>query len=196
MAIDGDEFAESDYGLIVDNSQGIEEQTQKLDMLVQAGLQNQMINFSTAMKIFQTCSIAEKVRMIEQSEDEMFQRQQQMQQQQQQMQQQQLEAQAQIQEREFQFKDQINQRDNETRILVASMNQQQDIDNDGIADNQERETLLEKMREFDEKMKLENDKFLHQKDLDKQRLEFDKQKNESDNQIKREQIRKQNNNKT
>lgn len=47
-------------------------------MLVQAGLQNQMINFSTAMKIFQTCSIAEKVRMIEQSEDEMFQRQQQM----------------------------------------------------------------------------------------------------------------------
>jgi hypothetical protein len=32
--------------------------------------------------------------------------------------------------------------------------------------------------------------------MDKQRLEFDKQKNESDNQIKREQIRKQNNNKT
>jgi hypothetical protein len=32
--------------------------------------------------------------------------------------------------------------------------------------------------------------------MDKQRLEFDKQKNESDNQIRREQIRKQNNNKT
>lgn len=196
MSIDGNEFAENDYGLIVDNSQGVEEQTQKLDMLVQAGLQNQMINFSTAMKIFQTCSIAEKVRMIEQSEDEMLQREQQMQQQQQQMQQQEIEAKAQMQDREFQFKDQINQRDNETKILVASMNQQQDIDNDGIADNQERETLLEKMREFDANMKLENDKFLHQKELDKQRLEFDKQKNESDNQIRREQIRKQNNNKT
>ena len=52
------------------------------------------------------------------------------------------------------------------------------------------------MREFDEQMKLENDKFIHQKDMDKQRLEFDRQKNESDNRIKREQIRKQNNNKT
>jgi len=69
-----------------------------------------------------------------------------------------------MKERELQFQDQLNQRDNETKILVASMNQQNDIDNDGIADSQERETLLEKMREFDEKMRLENDKFLHQKD--------------------------------
>lgn len=194
VEIDGDEFAESDYGLIVDNSQGIEQQTQKLDMLVQAGLQNQMINFSTAMKIFQTCSIAEKVRMIEQSEDEIMQRQQQVQQQQQQMQQQQIEAQAQMQDKDLQFKDTLNQRDNETKILVASINQQQDLDNDGIADNQERETLLEKMREFDEKMKLENDKFIHQRELDEKRLEFDKQKNESDNQIRREQLRNQNSN--
>ena len=197
MDIDGDEFAENDYGLVVDNSQGIEEQTQKLDMLVQAGLQNQMINFSTAMKIFQTCSIAEKVRMIEQSEDEIMQRQQQQQQMAQQMQQEQIEAQAQQHERELQFKDTLNQRDNETKILIASMTQQTDLDNDGIADSVERESLLEKMRQFDEQMKLENEKFLHQKEMDKDKLEFDKRKSEEDLQIKRQQLKNKNiNNKT
>jgi len=37
--IDGDSFAESDYGLVVDNSQGLQELQQKLDGLIQAGLQ-------------------------------------------------------------------------------------------------------------------------------------------------------------
>ena len=197
MTIDGEEFAESDYGLVVDNSQGIEEQTQKLDMLVQAGLQNQMINFSTAMKIFQTCSIAEKVRMIEQSEEEIMQRQQQQQQMAQQMQQEQLEAQAQQHERELQFKDALNQRDNETKILIASMTQQSDLDNDGIADSVERESLVEKMRQFDEQMKLENEKFIHQKEMDKNKFELDKRKSEEDFQIKRQQLKiKNTNNKT
>jgi len=31
--IDGDEFAEADYGLVVDNSDGMQELKQKLDML-------------------------------------------------------------------------------------------------------------------------------------------------------------------
>jgi hypothetical protein len=63
-------------------------------MLVQAGLQNQMINFSTAMKIFQTCSLSEKVRMIEINEQDMQQRVEQAQQQQQQIAQQQMQMQA------------------------------------------------------------------------------------------------------
>lgn len=40
MDIDGDEFAEADYGLVVDNSNGIQELQQKMDMLAQAALQN------------------------------------------------------------------------------------------------------------------------------------------------------------
>ena len=40
MDIDGDEFAECDYGLVVDNSNGIQELQQKMDMLAQAALQN------------------------------------------------------------------------------------------------------------------------------------------------------------
>ena len=41
MDIDGDEFAECDYGLVVDNSNAIQELQQKMDMLSQAALQNQ-----------------------------------------------------------------------------------------------------------------------------------------------------------
>jgi hypothetical protein len=70
--IDGDEFAESDYGLVIDASPGLQELSQKLDMLVQAGLQNQMLNFSTVMKIYQSCSMAEKIRMIEKCETDML----------------------------------------------------------------------------------------------------------------------------
>ena len=50
--IDGDEFAESDYGLVVDNSNGLQDLNQKLDMLAQAALQNQTISFSTIMKLY------------------------------------------------------------------------------------------------------------------------------------------------
>ena len=39
MEVDGDDFAESDYGLAVDNSNGTQELHQKLDMLAQAALQ-------------------------------------------------------------------------------------------------------------------------------------------------------------
>ena len=38
MNIDGDEFAEADYGLVVDNSNGLQELQQKMNMLAQAAL--------------------------------------------------------------------------------------------------------------------------------------------------------------
>lgn len=60
MEIDGDEFAEADYGLVVDNSNGIQELNSKLDTLAQAALQNQTLSFSTIMKLFSSSSLAEK----------------------------------------------------------------------------------------------------------------------------------------
>jgi hypothetical protein len=85
--IDGDEFAECDYGLVIDNSQGTQALGQKLETLAQAGLQNQMINFSTMMKLYSTDSIAEKIRMIEAAEKRMQEQQEQQQQEQEQQQQ-------------------------------------------------------------------------------------------------------------
>jgi hypothetical protein len=71
MEIDGDEFAEEEYGLEISNDDAINEMAQKLDGMVQMGLQNQMLSFSTAMKIYNSPSIREVQRMIEKDEQQM-----------------------------------------------------------------------------------------------------------------------------
>lgn len=197
--IDGDEFAESDYGLVVDNSQGLQELNQKLDTLAQAGLQNQLLNFSTVIKIYQSCSLSEKIRMIERNEQESMNRQQEQLKQQEQMQQEQLQAQAQKENARMQHEDQLNARDNETKIVIAEMNAQNQLQNqlqDTIQSDKielDKQKLLLQMQELDEKMKLERDKFSHQKDLDEKRFAFDKEKANTDAELKRKQINKTNN---
>lgn len=183
MDIDGDEFADSDYGLVVDNSNAIQELQQKLDMLAQAALQNQTLNFSTIMKLYNSSSLAEKQRMVEKNELEMIQRQQEAQQQQSQLQQQQIEAEAQAKEAEMQLKDTLNQRDNETKILVATISAEASQQDDGIQEpvfsEESRAKLMESMRQFDARLKLDRD-----------RLDFDKRKAATDAEIKRESIKK------
>ena len=46
MDLDGDEFAECDYGLVLDNSQGVQELSQNLNALAQIGFQNQTLSLS------------------------------------------------------------------------------------------------------------------------------------------------------
>lgn len=184
MDIDGDEFAEADYGLVVDNSNAIQELQQKMDMLAQAALQNQTLNFSTIMKLYNSCSMAEKQRMVERNEQGLMQRQQEAQQQQLQQQQQQAEMEAQAREQEMQLKDMMNQRDNETKILVAtiSANSNQESD-DGVQEQpfseEARANLMEKMREFDAKLK-----------LDREKLNLDREKAKTDARLKEKQINK------
>ena len=76
MEIEGDEFAENDYGLVVDNSNASQELNSKLDALAQAALQNDKLTFSTIMKLFSSASIAEKAkRMVENDERKAMERQ-------------------------------------------------------------------------------------------------------------------------
>lgn len=182
MDIDGDEFAECDYGLVVDNSNSIQELKQKMDMLAQAALQNQTLNFSTIMKLYNSSSLAEKQRMVERNEQELMERQQQAQQQQLQVQQQQLQAEAQQRELEMQLKDQMNQRDNETKILVATISANSNQE-DGIEEpeytQEAKDKLMENIRQFDARLK-----------LDKERLEFDREKARTDASLKREALKR------
>lgn len=69
--IDGDEFAEEEYGLQVSNDDEINRLEQKLDSMVQLGLQNQMLSFSTAIKIYNSPSVREIQRLIEKDEQQM-----------------------------------------------------------------------------------------------------------------------------
>ena len=191
IEVDGEKFCQCDYGIVMDDSEDVTEQLQKLDMLVQAGLQNQMINFSTAMKIFQTCSFSEKIRMIEQSEQEIMQRNEQAQQMQQQSQQQEMQARAEQEQMKMQFQDMLNQRDNDTKIAIANIQAQSKIDiqymnsndndNDGISETYDKEELMEKMRQFDEKMKLENEKLQHTIQNDREKNDIQKMKVKSTN---------------
>ena len=175
--IDGDEFAEADYGIVIDSSQQSQALHQKMDALVQAAMQNQMINFSTALKMFASCSLSEKMRMVESNERQAQQRAQQQQQADMQAQQQQLQMEAQLEQQKLELENTLNERDNDTKLTIAIM--QAESNNQEPVDNEEstKEALLEKMREFDLKLQLDRD-----------RLEFDKQKADADRKVKREQI--------
>lgn len=182
MEVNGDDFAEADYGLIVDGSNSIQELQSKLDMLAQAALQNQTLSFSTIIKLYSTASLAEKQRLIEKDERAIQERQAQ-------AQQQQLESQeriAQMQQEQamaqMQQEDMLNQRDNETKILIAEINSQsklQDYQPEEYS-QEAKDKLQEQIREFDEKIKLEWAKHKETKN-----------KNEKDAQLKQKQINKQ-----
>lgn len=70
MEIDGDEFQENQYGLEITNDVESETLEQNLDMLAQAALQNQLLSFSTIMKIYTSPSLTEIQRLIEKDEKE------------------------------------------------------------------------------------------------------------------------------
>ena len=83
---------------------------------------------------------------------------------------------------ELQLKDQMNQRDNETKILIANIQANSNTE-DGIEEpeysQEAKDNLMEKMREFDAKLK-----------LDRERLAFDKDKAKTDARLKEKQINK------
>lgn len=183
MDIDGDEFAEADYGLVVDNSQGTQELAQKLDMLAQAALQNQTLSFSTIMRLYNSSSLAEKQRLVEKDEQAIQARNAQAQQQQMQAQQQIVQLENEQRLAEMQQKEQANIRDNETKIIVAQI--QASNKEDGISEpetNEDRANLREKIREFDEKMRLE-----------KEKLSFEREKHSDDVRIKEKSLKKNKN---
>lgn len=183
MEIDGDEFAECDYGLVVDNSNGTQELSQKLDTLAQAALQNQILNFSTMMKLYTTKSMSEKQRLVEVFEKRNQEMQQQQQQQAQEMQQQQMQITAQQKEQEQQLQYQMHQEDNETKILVAQINSKAEADRMALKYGDETDIqvktakLEESIREFNEKMEHE-----------KEKLSFSQQKHKDDTMIKEKQL--------
>jgi hypothetical protein len=183
MDIDGDEFAEADYGLVVDNSQGTQELAQKLDMLAQAALQNQTLSFSTIMRLYDSSSLAEKQRLVEKDEQAIQARNAQAQQQQMQAQQQIVQLENEQRLAEMQQKEQANIRDNETKIIVAQI--QANSKEDGISEpetDEDRANLREKIRGFDEKMRLEKGK-----------LSFEREKHSDDVRIKEKSLKKNKN---
>jgi hypothetical protein len=161
LDIEGDEVSEMDHDIIVDNDMGDRELKQKLEMLAQAGIQNQMLSFSTVMKIFTDPSLSSIMRRIEQDEANI----QQSKQQEMESQNAQMQAQIQSQERLEQLKMQLddlkNQRDNETNLQVALIGKEGDYSEEDSLDFEklqlQRDKLQQdyslKMRDLDEKIR-------------------------------------------
>ena len=189
--IDGDEFAENDYGLIVDSSNATQELNSKMDMLAQAALQNQALNFSTIMKLYGSCSLAEKQRMVEANEKKLQEKQQQQQQQQIETQQMQIQQQAATEQARMEQEYKIHSEDNETKILIAEINSQAESDRlalmnkdyaeEDIYTQKDKAELAEQIREFDLRLK-----------LDREKLEYEKSKAKKEQALKSKQISKSN----
>lgn len=198
IEIDGDEFAENDYGLVVDNSETSQTLKQNLETFAQAALQNQILSFSTIMKLYGSASLAEKQRMVEKDEQEKLQQAQQSQQEQLQAQQEIAQLQQQLAQQQLQLQELMNQRDNETKIQVAQIQAQSkiqatamQIDNmdDGSDELQLRLAELEEQkRQFDIKSKQTDRKLDDTKLNNEANLRFNERKLNQDKLLKEKQI--------
>ena len=134
------------------------------------------------MKLYSSSSLAEKQRLVEKDEQAIQERNAQAQQQQLESQQQIAQIEAEQRQAELQQKEQANIRDNETKLMIAQI-QANNKDDDGIVEQEFSEeakaNLMEKMREFNERLKLDRDKLNH-----------DKKKHEDEISVKRQALRK------
>ena len=181
VEFDGDEFAECDYGLVVDNSNGSQELNQKLDMMGQAALQNRTNSMSAIMKLYTTTSLAEKQRIIELDEQKMQEMAQQQQAQQLQQQQQELQARMQMEQAKLDMEYRMHTEKLQTEILVAQINSQAEADRLALMNHDndeanvlEREKLAEQARQFNAKL-----------DLDKKKQSDDARLKEKEIQVKK-----------
>jgi len=191
MEIDGDEFNECDYGLVVDNSSNTQKLDQQIETIAQAALQNQTMDFSSILKLYQSISISEKIHIVEEAQRRMEQRQQQMQEQQAQIEQQKVQAEMQLKQQELESKDLMNQRDNETSIKVAEINSRAEYMRLGIYAEEndeelvkdklklEREKLAQQIKEFDRELRQRESEQKDKKEIELKKIEASKQKAKS-----------------
>jgi len=174
MDIDGDEFSECDYGIVVDNSPATQELSGKLDSLAQAALQNSLLSFSTIMKIYSTSSIAEIQRTIEDDEKNIQKQKAQEAQSERDSQQQQLQMQLEQKEKDRDLLEQHNIRDNSTKVLIAELSAQSKSTDEGSEID-----LDEKVRQFEARLALDTSK-----------LSFEEKKHADNVALKKQQLNK------
>jgi len=204
LSMDGSEFRDADYGIIVTDGSTDEELRGTLKQLAQAGLQNDKLNFSQLIDIYMTPSMASMRRKLETAEEEKSQMMQD------QFQQQQEIEQAKIQEmkenredlqahelekldRQFIYDKELKQME-----IDAKTNEQIiDLNHNGVDDRLEQQKI-ENERRLKEN-KLEHDKNIDRQDmsmiereknekqrLEKEKLNVDKESKAKDLQLKKE----------
>jgi hypothetical protein len=132
LNMEGETFAESDYGLLVSNTPKIIELEQAIKQYAQAFIQNGG-SMTTIMDIYFSPSLMDMRRKLEMAEEQMQQNQQQQAQEANKIQQEANDAANELEQQKLQLDDLKNQRDNETKRYIAELGN--DNNNDGIVDD-------------------------------------------------------------
>jgi len=140
FSLQGDQIANSEYGLFVSNSARDTMALDALKQLTHAALQNDQISLSDVIGIYNSNSLADTRVKLQKAERENKQQQAQMQEQQMQMQQQQQQQQMQFEIEKENREDARNSEDNSTKLEIARMNAQsknmdRDLNNNQIRDD-------------------------------------------------------------
>lgn len=146
LNMEGETFAESDYGLLVSNTPKIIELEQAIKQYAQAFIQNGG-SMTTIMDIYFSPSLMDMRRKLEIAEEQMQQNQSQQAQEANKTQQEANAAQMQLEQQKLQLDDLKNQRDNETKRYIAELGN--DTNNDGIVDDGIGDPLDQEKFQFD-----------------------------------------------
>ena len=175
VEIDGDNIAEMEYGLDITSEAENVSLEQNLQQLAHAALQNQMLSFSTIMKIFTSPSLVEVQRLIEKDEKDTIARKQQESQEANQVAMAEIESKQKLESDKLDVKyHEIDERSRieELRMIMDSSNQEVeqmiDLDKEQRAENQDRKNLELKMKERLDKLQMHKDKMqIERKKLNK-----------------------------
>lgn len=181
LEIDGDTFAESDYGIVMDNSADTQKLDANLTQIGQAALQNQY-KLSAILRLYSTASLQEKMRIIEKAEKDLNEQQQQQAQQQQQQLAQQIQAQQAQAQAKIDNDTALARLEADTKIRVAEINSQAEFLRFG-AYNDGTDKEIEKDKLDIEREKLHNDILALDKEFNFKEKELAQQK-----QIERDKI--------
>jgi hypothetical protein len=189
---DGDEFAESDYGLFVEDADKTQAVVNNLTQLAQAMVQNQTVSMTTLIKLWTTTSVSDMIRSIREDEEQAMQRAQEAQQQQMQLQQQQMEQQALMEQEKLRVEEERHIREAETAIVVAQIKADADLEmtygRDLQAASQERindDKLAESKRQFNAKLQFDKEKLQKQLAIDKEKVDISRRQASKNNNVKK-----------
>jgi hypothetical protein len=176
FSLQGDQIANSEYGLFVSNSSRDTMALDALKQLTHAALQNDQISLSDVIGIYNSNSLADTRVKLQKAERENKQQQAQMQEQQMQMQQQQQQQQMQFEIEKENREDARNSEDNSTKLEIARMNMQsKNMDRD-LNNNQVRDDIdLAKLQL--EREKLQTSTTLKQQELNIKSKDADAKRN-------------------
>ena len=177
LNMEGDEFAESDYGILVTNTPKTIELEQAIKQYAQAFIQNGG-SMSTIMDIYFSPSLMDMRRKLETAEEEMAQRQSASSDEQNKIAREQMQLQQENVVAERELQDLLNQRDNETKVYLKELelSSTPEVGDDGIENPLDREKFeLDKQKRRDDyiaKMKaLDNDMKKHKDQMDSKKID-------------------------